>query len=106
MLQYIITTFSIIILLILISIWIVKSKPYSDAKLSPYECGMNPLGDARHKFRIDYILVGILFIVFDLEIVFLFPYLTLFPLHNSIICLLIYLFIYFYFNFRFYLWIH
>jgi len=77
MLQYIITTFSIIIILISISIWIVKSKPYSDAKLSPYECGMNPLGDARHKFRIDYILVGILFIIFDLEIVFLFPYLVL-----------------------------
>jgi len=38
MLQYIITSLSIIILLILISIWIVKSKPYSDAKLSPYEC--------------------------------------------------------------------
>ena len=84
MLQYLLITFTIIILLLLISIWIVKSKPNSDAKLSPYECGMNPLGDARHKFRIDYILIGILFIVFDLEVVFLFPYLILFPLYNSI----------------------
>jgi len=37
---------------------------------------MNPLGDARQKFNIQYFLVGILFIVFDLEIIFLFPYAT------------------------------
>jgi len=37
---------------------------------------MNPLGDARQKFRIHYILVGILFIVFDLEVILLFPYAT------------------------------
>ena len=52
-------------------------------KLSPYECGMNPLGDARHKFRIDYILIGLLFIVFDLELTFLFPYINI--LTNSIL---------------------
>jgi len=38
---------------------------------------MNPLGDARYKFKIQYFLVGILFIVFDIEIVFLFPYATI-----------------------------
>jgi len=44
---------------------------------------MNPLGDARHKFRIDYILIGLLFVVFDLELTFLFPYINL--LTNSIL---------------------
>ena len=43
-------------------------------KLSPYECGMNPLGDAREKFSIHFFLVAILFIVFDLEIIMLFPF--------------------------------
>jgi NADH:ubiquinone oxidoreductase subunit 3 (subunit A) len=75
MLSYIITITFIVILLIYINFIFIKTNVYSDAKLSPYECGMNPLGDARHKFRIDYILIGILFIIFDLEIVFLFPYL-------------------------------
>jgi NADH:ubiquinone oxidoreductase subunit 3 (subunit A) len=85
MLSYILVITTIILLLISLSLFIAKTKPDSDAKLSPYECGMNPLGDARHKFRIDYILIGILFIIFDLEIVFLFPYLILFPLENSIL---------------------
>lgn len=42
-------------------------------KLSAYECGFNPFGDARYKFEVHYYLVGILFIIFDLEITFLFP---------------------------------
>jgi NADH-quinone oxidoreductase subunit A len=83
MLSYIVTIFSIIISLIFISLFLVKSKPDIE-KLSPYECGMNPLGDARHKFRIDYILIAILFIIFDLEIIFLFPYLIKYPLNYSI----------------------
>jgi NADH-quinone oxidoreductase subunit A len=82
MLSYLITITLVIIILISINLIIIKTKANTDAKLSPYECGMNPLGDARHKFRIDYILIGILFIIFDLEIVFLFPYLIL---HNSIL---------------------
>jgi NADH-quinone oxidoreductase subunit A len=77
MLSYIIVITFVILLLISINFILIKTKGNTDAKLSPYECGMNPLGDARHKFRIDYILIGILFIIFDLEIVFLFPYLVL-----------------------------
>lgn len=42
-------------------------------KLSAYECGFNPYGDARYKFEVHYYLVGILSIIFDLEITFLFP---------------------------------
>jgi len=44
------------------------------AKNSPYECGFEAFGDARMKFDVRYYLVAILFILFDLEIAFLFPW--------------------------------
>ena len=44
------------------------------AKLSPYECGFDAFEDTRTKFDVRYYLVAILFIVFDLEIAFLFPW--------------------------------
>ncbi len=43
-------------------------------KLSPYECGFEPFEDARMKFDVRYYLFAILFIIFDLEIAFLFPW--------------------------------
>ena len=43
-------------------------------KLTPYECGFEPFEDSRMKFDVRYYLVAILFIVFDLEIAFLFPW--------------------------------
>ena len=45
-----------------------------DAKNSPYECGFEAFEDARMKFDVRYYLVAILFILFDLEIAFLFPW--------------------------------
>ena len=42
-------------------------------KQSAYECGFQPFEDARQNFNIEFYLVGILFVIFDLEIVFLFP---------------------------------
>ena len=44
------------------------------AKSSPYESGMTPLGDARERFSVKFYLVAILFIVFDLETIFLIPW--------------------------------
>ncbi|GBE46274.1 NAD(P)H-quinone oxidoreductase subunit 3 [bacterium BMS3Bbin11] len=44
------------------------------AKLSPFECGFDEFEDARMKFDVRYYLVAILFIIFDLEIAFLFPW--------------------------------
>lgn len=44
------------------------------AKLSPYECGFDALGDARIPFDVRFYLVAILFIIFDLETAFLFPW--------------------------------
>ena len=49
------------------------SKPDPE-KLSPYECGFEAFEDARMKFDVRYYLVAILFILFDLEIAFLFPW--------------------------------
>jgi NADH-quinone oxidoreductase subunit A len=42
-------------------------------KISPYECGFNPFDDAREKFQVKFYLVAILFLIFDLEVSFLFP---------------------------------
>ncbi len=47
-------------------------------KLSPYECGFEAFEDARMKFDVRYYLIAILFILFDLEIAFLFPWASIF----------------------------
>jgi NADH-quinone oxidoreductase subunit A len=47
-------------------------------KLSPYECGFEAFEDARMKFDVRYYLIAILFIIFDLEIAFLFPWAVVF----------------------------
>ena len=50
-----------------------ENRPYK-AKLSPYECGFKEFGDARSRFDIRFYLVAILFIIFDIEVIFLFPW--------------------------------
>jgi len=60
-------------LLILVPIIVAPSKPDPE-KLSAYECGFNAFGDARMKFDVRFYLVSILFIIFDLEVAFLFPW--------------------------------
>lgn len=52
---------------------LIKQKPDAE-KLSQYECGFAPFGDARGKFDVRFYLVAILFIIFDLEVAFLFPW--------------------------------
>jgi NADH:ubiquinone oxidoreductase subunit 3 (subunit A) len=51
-------------------------KNSSIEKNSSYECGFDPFEDTRNTFNIQFYLVGILFIIFDLEIIFLFPWIT------------------------------
>ena len=46
----------------------------SAVKLQPYECGMTPIGGARVRFSVKFYLTAILFIVFDVEVVFLYPW--------------------------------
>ena len=52
---------------------VARQRPDSE-KLSPYECGFEPFEDARIRFDVRYYLVAILFIIFDLEVAFLFPW--------------------------------
>ena len=54
--------------------FLLSPKKPNDEKLSPYECGFEPFDDARTKFDIRFYLVALLFIIFDLEVVFLFPW--------------------------------
>ena len=60
--------------LLLIASLKISSKEYDAEKLSAYECGFTPIGDARQPFHVRFYLVGILFLLFDLEVIFLFPW--------------------------------
>ena len=53
---------------------LLSPKNPNPVKLMPYESGMDPIGDARQRFDVRYYLVAILFIIFDLEAAFLFPW--------------------------------
>ena len=61
------------IVLLGINYWRSTRRPDPE-KLSPYECGFNAFEDARHRFDVRFYLIAILFIIFDLEIAFLFPW--------------------------------
>nr|QTV22631.1 NADH dehydrogenase subunit 3 [Betta smaragdina] len=60
------------IILITISFWLPQMNPDHE-KLSPYECGFDPLGSARLPFSLRFFLIAILFLLFDLEIALLLP---------------------------------
>jgi NADH-quinone oxidoreductase subunit A len=59
--------------MVVASFVLARQNPDSE-KLSPYECGFEPFEDARMRFDVRYYLVAILFIIFDLEVAFLFPW--------------------------------
>ncbi len=63
---------------------LISGKNKSVEKLSAYECGFSPVGDARIKFDIIYYVIGILFLIFDLEIILLFPFALVFFQLSSI----------------------
>jgi len=60
-------------LMVFLPMVIARQKPDSE-KVSAYECGFDAFGDARGKFDVRFYLVAILFIIFDLEVAFLFPW--------------------------------
>lgn len=54
-----------------------RRKP-TPQKMIPYECGMDPIGEARKRFSVRFYIVAMLFIVFDIEAVFLYPWAVVF----------------------------
>ncbi|MBL8067702.1 MAG: NADH-quinone oxidoreductase subunit A [Armatimonadetes bacterium] len=58
--------------------YILGPKRVTKYKQSPYECGVAPLGDANERFPIKFYLIAILFVLFDIEVVFLWPWLSVF----------------------------
>jgi NADH-quinone oxidoreductase subunit A len=64
---------AIAVAMVAASFVLARQRPDSE-KLSPYECGFEPFEDARIRFDVRYYLVAILFIIFDLEVAFLFPW--------------------------------
>ena len=72
--------FGMVVGAVLLGVGALLSPNRPDAeKLSPYECGFEAFEDARMKFDVRYYLVAILFILFDLEIAFLFPWAVVLP---------------------------
>lgn len=65
------------IVLVNINRWIGPRRPSSE-KLSTYESGMEPVRTARERFSVKFYLVAMLFIIFDLEIIFLYPWAVVF----------------------------
>jgi NADH:ubiquinone oxidoreductase subunit 3 (subunit A) len=59
--------------IILTLVYVISPKQPAEQKLSSYECGFEPYGNARSTFDIHFYLVAIIFIVFDVEVLFLLP---------------------------------
>ena len=57
---------------------LIGPKKPSAVKLAPYECGCEPVGSARERFSIKFYLIAMLFILFDIEAVFLYPWAVIF----------------------------
>ncbi len=70
---FVLISLAIAVIVIVLGYVLGTRRPDSE-KLSPYECGFESFEDARMKFDVRYYLVAILFIIFDLEIAFLFPW--------------------------------
>ena len=62
---------------IIISALIGRNIP-TEEKLSPYECGVEPVGTARERFSIKFYIIAMMFVVFDIEVVFLYPWAVVF----------------------------
>ena len=63
---------------LLVSVLFGKSAARSTMKDSAYECGMLPLGEAQPRFSVKFYIVAMLFVLFDIEVVFLYPWAVIF----------------------------
>jgi NADH-quinone oxidoreductase subunit A len=53
---------------------LLQRRVFDRDKLMPYECGIDPIGDARERFSVRFYMVAMLFLIFDVETIFLFPW--------------------------------
>jgi len=90
----VVTSFGLAIIIFGVS-YATIPKIYDLEKISPYECGFDPFEDTRAKFDVRFYLVGILFIIFDLEVTFLFPWAASLTLLNNVgyLCMIMFLII-------------
>ena len=58
--------------------FLIGDRRYNRVKAQPYECGMKPIGSARDRISVKFYLIAILFLVFDLEVVFFYPWALVF----------------------------
>jgi NADH-quinone oxidoreductase subunit A len=72
---YIVFSFGLCFVLFLLA-FILSPKEITFEKTSPYECGFEPFGDGHLIFNIQFFIVGILFMLFDLELAYLFPWMA------------------------------
>ena len=71
----ILTVLALVIAGVIIALsWIAGRPRKSTTMVTPYECGVSPLGNARERFSVKFYLIAVLFILFDIEIVFLYPW--------------------------------
>jgi NADH:ubiquinone oxidoreductase subunit 3 (subunit A) len=66
-------TFGLASLILLVN-YLLSEKNLDEEKITPYECGFSPYGEGIKRMDIQYYLVGILFLIFDLEVSFIFPF--------------------------------
>jgi NADH-quinone oxidoreductase subunit A len=57
---------------------IIGKRKVTPQKMLPYECGMDPIGEARKPFSVKFYIIAMLFIIFDIEAVFLYPWAVIF----------------------------
>lgn len=62
------------VLVALLLAHLIGPRKQTPIKLMPYESGMDPIGDTRHRFDVKFYLIAILFLVFDVELLFLYPW--------------------------------
>jgi NADH-quinone oxidoreductase subunit A len=84
--------------------WILGKKLKNAVKDSPYECGITPTGSAEERFSVKFYLVAMLFILFDIEAVFLYPWVVVYRDLKLVAFIEMFLFVAFILSGFFYIW--